>query len=1233
MARGAAIYTNDFSTGLGGVTAFGAGVLDSGSFRLTPEANDQQGTLVLPELGSLAGFALSFEYQFSKAEPTGDFPADGMSVSIGPRPGGLVSDAGLAGTPRVLFDIYNGGGPVNGVIRYIQPNGAVGQSNATALSRDKAANGGDRNVFRAVRIDFTADGTLTVRYKGAIVLGPIATGYTVQPGDTITFGSRTGGLNAEQRIDNIGLITQPVGVADIGATEALSGPVNAVVTSNLDSGPGTLRDILAAVPTGSTITFDPAVFTGATTTTNTIALFTSQFGTAFTLDKAVTIDATAIPGGVKLDGGSRNFRFFQINNGANLTLHGLTLAKGGGADFDLDGGAISNLGTLALTRCTLSGNRADNIGNSPSAGAILNGGTATLTHCTLSGNSAIGNGGAINSINNGTLALTHCTLFGNVTTNGFGGGIFNSFVLTTLTHCTLSGNTAPAGQGSGVASFGNANTETVVQNCIISGNTNSNVDFVSGATNTFRSLGGNLIGTGNATGDFNVAGDIINNTPLLAGLGDNGGPTQTMALLANSPARNAAAVLAPAITTDQRGVPIAGLPDIGAYEFPNTPPAAENFSTDATTGDQTTIDVAGSDEDGIPPFITSANPGAGITVNSFNGLSLTFTPAADYAGIASIEYTVSDGNGGSNTGILTVNIMDNDAPEISGTFSPRMVFAGTMPDFRSQAVATDNVGTPTVTQFPLPGSATTVGNRTVTLTATDTNGNATGTNFRVVVRPPNPVNTVLRASGSAAPGAGVFPGLPADAKLASFGPPATSDTGDVGFVAKWTSATGPVKRGTGLFFNTFCLAIVGGDAPIAGAKYASFSDPVVDDGKIAVIAKLTGTPRPPASVVLSDVNTFGTLEVIAQVGGAATTGSATFKAFKSVAIHARKVAIFAQLTAGSGTPKTTAANDLGLWIENGFGIKLALREGQVVGGKTIKTLVSFLPGASSPGQGRGWLGSDGDPEVHALAFFTDKTQGVVLRNLDENTASILSLSGTTTDGAPDITNAAFATYGLPARNDASATTFAATMRVDATSGVTKADARGIFLNPARAGKFTPLARLGQSAGVNSAAFSKFSDPVLSPDSSVAFLATLKGGTAKGLLAKTLWWKPAGQPLALFAQGGTATVGDLPGAQWKSFTSVAITDRGPLFAATLVPGKGGVTAKTASGIWACDFTGTPRALFRTGDTINGKKLAKFTLLKVTVGNAGVTRSFNNTAQVVWLAAFSDKSTAIITTEVP
>ena len=85
----------------------------------------------------------------------------------------------------------------------------------------------------------------------------------------------------------------------------------------------------------------------------------------------------------------------------------------------------------------------------------------------------------------------------------------------------------------------------------------------------------------------------------------------------------------------------------------------------------------------------------------------------------------------------------------------------------------------------------------------------------------------------------------------------------------------------------------------------------------------------------------------------------------------------------------------------------------------------------------------------------------------------------------------------------------------------------------------------------------------------------------------------------------------------------------------MPGEGGVTAKSASGVWACDFTGAPRLLFRTGDTniIGGKTLKSFTLLNATVGSMGVTRSFNDAAKVVWLASFTDTTTAIITTNVP
>jgi hypothetical protein len=72
---------------------------------------------------------------------------------------------------------------------------------------------------------------------------------------------------------------------------------------------------------------------------------------------------------------------------------------------------------------------------------------------------------------------------------------------------------------------------------------------------------------------FTAVGDLTKTDPNLGSLADNGGPTQTMALLSGSPATDAGGTTAtgcPAV--DQRGVARpdesadAGACDIGAYE-------------------------------------------------------------------------------------------------------------------------------------------------------------------------------------------------------------------------------------------------------------------------------------------------------------------------------------------------------------------------------------------------------------------------------------------------------------------------------------------------------------------------------------------------------------------------------------------------------------------------------------------------------------------------------------------
>jgi hypothetical protein len=112
---------------------------------------------------------------------------------------------------------------------------------------------------------------------------------------------------------------------------------------------------------------------------------------------------------------------------------------------------------------------------------------------------------------------------------------------------------------------------------IISGNVNSDLDLVGGATNSFQSNGYNLVGaTATATAEFVETGDIINSSPMLEGLANNGGPTMTHLLMSGSPALNsggsATAGSGEVPMFDQRGIGfdrvLGSQIDIGAVEMP-----------------------------------------------------------------------------------------------------------------------------------------------------------------------------------------------------------------------------------------------------------------------------------------------------------------------------------------------------------------------------------------------------------------------------------------------------------------------------------------------------------------------------------------------------------------------------------------------------------------------------------------------------------------------------------------
>jgi hypothetical protein len=310
------------------------------------------------------------------------------------------------------------------------------------------------------------------------------------------------------------------------------------VSTTADSGPGSLREAIAhaaLIPGPDTLTFSPGL-SGQTITLSSEIVINDADG--------LTIDASAVTGGVTVDGGTGTNRIFSISSGASLTLTSLTLTGGNGAGTAStgNGGAIYNLGTLTATNCTFFSNTATGNGGAVAHGGGSGSAAATYTRCTFSDNTsyaATQGGGAINHASGAlSCVLTHCTLTGNNTSGGAsssGGGLRNRGSGLTLNYCLIAGNLCAGGTGPDVS---------------------STVAYTLGGANLIQTA---VVGGGSGTGPAPITA-----APLLAPLGNYGGPTQTMALLPGSPARNAAT--GSTASTDQRGFLIVGTADIGAYE-------------------------------------------------------------------------------------------------------------------------------------------------------------------------------------------------------------------------------------------------------------------------------------------------------------------------------------------------------------------------------------------------------------------------------------------------------------------------------------------------------------------------------------------------------------------------------------------------------------------------------------------------------------------------------------------
>jgi hypothetical protein len=172
----------------------------------------------------------------------------------------------------------------------------------------------------------------------------------------------------------------------------------------------------------------------------------------------------------------------------------------------------------------------------------------------------------------GYMTVVNSTISGNGSDSVSGGGISNAGSLT-VNNSTITANTAR--NGGGINNVYNPGfTSLQLSNSIVAGNSAwLGGPDCKGASMT--SLGHNLIGnTGGC--DFPTApGDLTNVSAELDVLADNGGPTQTHALLESSPAIDAGSSATPGTggeaceLADQRGVvrPQGFACDIGAFEF------------------------------------------------------------------------------------------------------------------------------------------------------------------------------------------------------------------------------------------------------------------------------------------------------------------------------------------------------------------------------------------------------------------------------------------------------------------------------------------------------------------------------------------------------------------------------------------------------------------------------------------------------------------------------------------
>jgi len=466
---------------------------------------------------------------------------NGGTVGTGPGGGGIYN----LGTLNITNSTFSGNSasPGGGIYN----DGIAGGT--TTLRNTIVANNMTGNCYGTITADsynLDSDGSCdnaTQKTTVQINLGALAN----NGGSTQTFALLTGSSAIDAGNDTVcaaavgsptygagGLdqrgVSRPQGAhCDIGSYETTRQPgPNFVVNTNTDIndtaceyasvGNCSLREAIIAA---NAVAGDDTITVPAGIYTLTIAGPSEDAAATGDLDLTSNITINGVGAGATIIDGGALDRVFDVTGAFTVNISGVTVRNGntGGAD---GGGIFNPVGTLTITNSAFSGNTA--LGGF-GGGIFNNAGDLTITNSAIFGNSASNGGGVFNL--SGVATITNSAFSGNSAVSDRGGGIFNNAGDLTITNNTISGNSAANGvvyNGVGTVTFRN----TIVANSASGGNCSG--AFING---------GNNIDDGITCDWGSISGSKSITNPLLGALADNGGPTQTFALLAGSPAIDA----------------------------------------------------------------------------------------------------------------------------------------------------------------------------------------------------------------------------------------------------------------------------------------------------------------------------------------------------------------------------------------------------------------------------------------------------------------------------------------------------------------------------------------------------------------------------------------------------------------------------------------------------------------------------------------------------------------------